>query len=67
MCLVIIAVAVTLSGDTKADTLVLPFVKGEIATPGTYCKTLPQIPECTLMLSQPGYILLKHIGKYKLQ
>ena len=44
-----------------------PFVQGEMVAPGAYCDTLPQVHQCAPMSSQPGYILLKHIKKYKLQ
>ena len=27
--------------------------------PGAHCDTLPQVPQCALMLSQPGYALFK--------
>ena len=36
---------VALSRDAKADALLnSPFTKGEMAAPGTYCDTLPQVP-----------------------
>ena len=32
----------SLRGDAKADALVIPFVKGEMVTPGKHCDTLPK-------------------------
>ena len=56
------AEVVTLCRDVKADTLVTPFMKGEVAAPGAYHDTFPG----SLMhphVCQPGYILLKHVEK----
>ena len=46
--------SVALGGDTEADALITPFMNGEMAAPGTYCDTLPQVPQQALALSQPG-------------
>ena len=39
----------------------------ETATPGAYCETLPQVPQCTPMLNQPIYDLLKTYQEYNWQ
>ena len=61
MCLVTRAEVVTLSRDTKVDALVTPFVKGEMAAPGTYHDTLPQVPQCTPTSSLPGFGFIKNM------
>ena len=48
--------AVTLSRNAEVDALVPPFLVGEMVAPGAYYDTLPQVPQCTLVSSQPGYI-----------
>ena len=49
--------------NTKVHALLLPFAKGEMATPGAYYDTLPQVPQHAPMSSQPGHFILKHISK----
>ena len=57
---------VTLSRDAKADTLLdLPFTKGEIAAPGTYCDTLPQVPQHASHQVSQGKFILKHVENIK--
>ena len=41
----------------------VPFVKGEMAAPGAYHDTLPQVPQGAPTLSHPGYVLLKTCWK----
>ena len=54
---------VALSRDAEVDTLITPFMKGEMVAPGAYCDTLPQVPWCALTSSQPGYIFIKTCRK----
>ena len=47
--------------NAEMDALLIPFAKEEIATPGVYCDTLPQVPQHTPTSSQPGCFFVKHI------
>ena len=61
MHLVTWAEVVALSRDTKADTLVTPFIKGEMGAPGTYHDTLPKVPQCSTVSGQPGFSFIKNM------
>ena len=50
--------------DTEVAALVAPpIIYMEMAAPGAYHDTLPQVLQCILTPSKPGYILFNHASK----